>query len=432
MSIYGHLLLESTTDITKQECINILKNIGKIIEDYYNSNIKKINLHTVKGSISSYEDTDEEDNDVEIIEYNFTDYYDDDDDFEHSYCYYDSGNSGLSEEELKKFNYKYYDIIYTIYEKLEKIIKNYRSKGYDIQLDLGDNRGTQFIVYITISIEDPLKNSMKDIINKIVSNIKSNLSKFKPSDLENGEMATIYKNKSMHCEYFSCKLDKDKVYKNQTNFINSNKLIISNINSLYSKNKDVFDKLNLYYNIDINKYKDCIEFNIKFFHDYPSIYNNRKYQKIELPSFCINILLGEKFKQKIEPYKNKFAKLVSEKIKDELNISLNANEYFGYLGYNTDKNIFIINYAFTQYEKFPVDCGVKSFPIFINIKRNSDIKKAREDLKKIKQIVKDASNELSDNNVKISNSWYYNGSMNYPLFVSISFKIKYSDSEINI
>ena len=183
MSIYGHVL-EGTNIINSEDNIKkILKIIVSQIENIYNKNAQKLGLHTVKGDFETYDDINDNGEKVKTIKYSFSDYNDPEDDWKHSYEYYSSGNSNLSDEKLDIFLNNYDKMIEDIESKVNKFVSEYKNKGYNINCEYDDYRGTQIDIYCSIPLDN---SSNKDIIKDIVSIVNENISKMKVTKSNNG------------------------------------------------------------------------------------------------------------------------------------------------------------------------------------------------------------------------------------------------------
>lgn len=424
MSIYGHVL-ESTNIINNEDNIKkILKTIASQIENAYNKNAQKLGLHTVKGDFEIYNDINDNDEKVKTIKYCFSDYNDPEDDWKHSYEYYNSGNSDLSEDKLNIFLNNYDKMIEDIESKVNKFVSEYKNKGYNINYEYDDYRGTQINIYCSLPLDN---SSNKDLIKDIVSIVNENISKMKvvKSNINGSkEYATVGKGKKekyIIVKRYNWSIDRKYTTNNGELFMKTIKQFILSINELYTKNKDEFDKSFLSYSLDVyNYYKDYVEIILKAYYD-ESLYNPKLYKSIILPEFAYIISLGNKMKIKAEPIKNQLFSLIDKKIKEEFNIVSNLNNCIDEISNSVlkSKNIISTDYNFKE-KVYPQD---QKMPILDYIRKE----KQTDGITKLKNIVNNSIQEITSKNssIYINQSWMFAGNFNHTLKFIISIGFKY-------
>ncbi len=426
MSIYGHVLLESTnnTNSNENDIKKILKIISTQIENAYNKNAQKLGLHTVKGDFETLDDINDNGEKVKTIKYSFSDYNDPENDWKHSYEYYSSGNSDLSEEKVDILLNNYDKMIEDIKSKVSKLVSEYKNKGYDINWEYDDYRGTQIDVYCSILVDN---SENKDLVKDIVSVVNENISKMKVTKSNiNGskEYATVGKGKKekyIIIKRYNWSIDRKYTTNNGELFMKTIKQSILSVNELYNKNKDEFDKSFLSYSLDVyNYYKDYVEVILKIYYD-ESLYNPKLYKSVIIPEAAYIISLGKKMQVKAEPIKNQLFSLIDKKIKEEFNIISNLNNCIDEITSSVSKSKNIINTDYNFKEKvYPQD---QKMPILDYIRKGNQ----KEDITKLKNIINDSIQEITSKNssVYINQSWMFAGNFNhtFKFTISIGFNI---------
>lgn len=418
MSVYG--ILNEAIKVTKESATKVLKSIGSDIERKYNSQCTKIGIHKEQCEYYTEDVNDDNGNPVTRVVCLFSTYHDPDNDWEHSFEYYDSGNSDLSKKEVDKIISEYNKLIKMIKRMVATNIETL-SRWYNISYKVDDYRGDR--IYIYINLENESSETIKSIQEKIVNTFKSLIpSKFKAKFNKDTSSYIRVSGNYISATKYSLNIDKNIAESNKSELAESVKKIIENINKIYKENNTEFDNNKLSVTLEIEDYRSVDEIKyiqiIMYIFINKHSYNSNIYKSVKLPNYCLDAFVGEKIKEKAKPYKDEFFKLLDQKIKEKFNITNNSEKNYESQQTLNDKKYFYIVYYFSQ-KRY----NENGLPILNYIAKS----RSQENVKELKSIIDECIESVSakNKNIKIVQKWNYGGSLNYVLGFDIKFGFEY-------